>query len=337
MLANHRALDLGHVLGQYFQAVGDVELGIDRVKGDVTGFSILPGSDDVWNHKAGKWETLSGGPNYAPNMAYIGWGVYVMARVDGEEINRFVRPDYLWFLHDDAEFEVETCEFGAERDRLAMRHTGYCRLPDPVLVARTLTLDHREHMLAIEDRFEGEGDHDVEIPLHLAAGVGAAIVDGSHWCTGTSADREMPATVRSRATTANTFPPSTGIDAVEAQRPDGAGRLVLEGGAIDTNGQGVLLTTEECLLSDIQERNPGLDRPAESDRRAPTPDPRPLLRCPAKSTSPSIWAHRAAGMWPVGALWGFRDREELLGHGARVLVDRPAEVLDVLDGGRLSG
>jgi agmatine deiminase len=35
---------------------------------------------------------------------------------------------------------------------------------------------------------------------------------------------------------------------------------VLEGGAIDTNGAGVLLTTEECLLSPIQERNPGLDR-----------------------------------------------------------------------------
>jgi agmatine deiminase len=35
-------------------------------------------------------------------------------------------------------------------------------------------------------------------------------------------------------------------------------RLVLEGGSIDTNGAGVLLTTEECLLSEIQQRNPGL-------------------------------------------------------------------------------
>jgi len=35
-------------------------------------------------------------------------------------------------------------------------------------------------------------------------------------------------------------------------------RLVLEGGSIDTNGSGVLLTTEECLLSEIQQRNPGL-------------------------------------------------------------------------------
>jgi agmatine deiminase len=52
----------------------------------------------------------------------------------------------------------------------------------------------------------------------------------------------------------------SGLPAVEAQRPDGEGRLVLEGGAIDGNGQGSLLTTEECLLSEIQERNPGLGR-----------------------------------------------------------------------------
>jgi agmatine deiminase len=36
--------------------------------------------------------------------------------------------------------------------------------------------------------------------------------------------------------------------------------LVLEGGAIDVNGQGKLLATEECLLSPVQERNPGVPR-----------------------------------------------------------------------------
>jgi len=35
---------------------------------------------------------------------------------------------------------------------------------------------------------------------------------------------------------------------------------VLEGGSIDVNGQGALLTTEECLLSEVQQRNPGLSR-----------------------------------------------------------------------------
>lgn len=39
-----------------------------------------------------------------------------------------------------------------------------------------------------------------------------------------------------------------------------AHRVVLEGGSIDTNGEGVLLTTEECLLSEVQQRNPGLSR-----------------------------------------------------------------------------
>ncbi|MGA2740026.1 MAG: agmatine deiminase family protein [Bryobacteraceae bacterium] len=36
--------------------------------------------------------------------------------------------------------------------------------------------------------------------------------------------------------------------------------LVLEGGSIDVNGSGMLLTTEECLLSPVQARNPQLTR-----------------------------------------------------------------------------
>jgi len=36
--------------------------------------------------------------------------------------------------------------------------------------------------------------------------------------------------------------------------------LVLEGGSIDVNGKGLLLTTEECLLSPVQARNPQLNR-----------------------------------------------------------------------------
>ena len=36
--------------------------------------------------------------------------------------------------------------------------------------------------------------------------------------------------------------------------------IVLEGGSIDVNGRGTLLTTEECLLSKVQQRNRGLTR-----------------------------------------------------------------------------
>jgi agmatine deiminase len=42
---------------------------------------------------------------------------------------------------------------------------------------------------------------------------------------------------------------------------DGAPRrVVLEGGSIDVNGRGTLITTEECLLSDVQQRNPDVTR-----------------------------------------------------------------------------
>ena len=40
----------------------------------------------------------------------------------------------------------------------------------------------------------------------------------------------------------------------------GATRVVLEGGSIDVNGAGSILTTEECLLSPTQARNPLLSR-----------------------------------------------------------------------------
>lgn len=52
----------------------------------------------------------------------------------------------------------------------------------------------------------------------------------------------------------------SGCDLFEALRPDNGKPLVLEGGAIETNGQGTLIVTEECLQSEIQCRNPGLDK-----------------------------------------------------------------------------
>jgi agmatine deiminase len=50
----------------------------------------------------------------------------------------------------------------------------------------------------------------------------------------------------------------TSLPRVEPVRPDTGARLVLEGGGIETNGQGLLLVTEEWLASDVQVRNPGL-------------------------------------------------------------------------------
>ena len=57
------------------------------VVGDVVGFSINPGSDRVYNARTAAWETPAT-PNFAPNMAYLGWGVYVTSRVTADEKKR---------------------------------------------------------------------------------------------------------------------------------------------------------------------------------------------------------------------------------------------------------
>ena len=38
----------------------------------------------------------------------------------------------------------------------------------------------------------------------------------------------------------------------------------------------------------------------------------------------------SAGMFPVGALWGFRTREELEGNGAKALIQHPQELLNLI-------
>jgi multiple sugar transport system substrate-binding protein len=55
---------------------------------DKVAFDILPGSDDVYNSASGAWDTLPDGPSHAPNMAYLGWGIYVMSTVDTDPVKQ---------------------------------------------------------------------------------------------------------------------------------------------------------------------------------------------------------------------------------------------------------
>jgi phosphoglycolate phosphatase len=73
------------------------------------------------------------------------------------------------------------------------------------------------------------------------------------------------------------------------------------------------------------------------------PDPAPALRVAEElrlgpgeilflgDTKTDMETARAAGMYPVGALWGFRSAEELLASGARNLIRRPDELLGLID------
>lgn len=100
-------------------------------------------------------------------------------QVDGEEINRFIAPDTLWLLQNDAKHDLRLWETGAEKDVFEGAHDGYGRLPQPITVVRRITLEHAAHRLVVEDRFEGKGKHDIRIPLHLAPGVSAVRVSNS--------------------------------------------------------------------------------------------------------------------------------------------------------------
>ena len=53
---------------------------------------------------------------------------------------------------------------------------------------------------------------------------------------------------------------ATGRRLEEPRREDTGERIVLEGGGIDVNGQGLLLVTEEWLLTDVQVRNSDMSR-----------------------------------------------------------------------------
>ena len=57
-------------------------------------------------------------------------------------------------------------------------------------------------------------------------------------------------------------------------------------------------------------------------------EPHDVLYC--GDTDTDMKTAVAAGMYPAGALWGFRGADELLTSGARVLLDSPRDLLELL-------
>lgn len=79
--------DLLKTLGDFLAGTGSMahwwaDIGANTYASDQSivqnkvGFSILPGSPDVYNYATGEWEMIEGN-NYAPYLAFLGWGLYV--------------------------------------------------------------------------------------------------------------------------------------------------------------------------------------------------------------------------------------------------------------------
>jgi len=118
--------------------------------------------------------------DYAERNRFRSTAYHNTPQVADEEINRFLGPDLLWVLHNDAAYEVHHWSCTAEHDEFTGAHDGYGRMPEPVKIVRHIRLEHDTHRLRVTDVIEGHTTAAVTIPLHLAPGVIARIAsDGS--------------------------------------------------------------------------------------------------------------------------------------------------------------
>lgn len=137
--------------------------------------------------------TLAGQPLFVDPGAYVytaDWqarnafratAAHNTPEIDGEEINRFVNPKYLWLLSNDAVPDIRRWETSATKDTLTASHTGYQRLESPVTPVRTIILDKSINGLAIIDELEGDGEHEVRIAYTLAPDIRPVQSEDGTW------------------------------------------------------------------------------------------------------------------------------------------------------------
>ena len=134
--------------------------------------------------------------------------------IDGKEVNRFVAPDNLWNLHEDARAALVEFEPHPNGGRFVGRHFGYERLPEGVHVAREIMLEGDD--LSIVDMITGSGCHQISVPLHFAPGVEVQPRDDGAWVVTTRYGKAYRLTFSSEVTFEATiedarFSPSYGV------------------------------------------------------------------------------------------------------------------------------
>jgi uncharacterized heparinase superfamily protein len=99
-------------------------------------------------------------------------------QVDGEELNRFIEPNALWQLHDDARPAGVRWRFDGPGGFWHGSHSGYQRLPQPCTPSRSIWMDSSRPLVAFRDEVAGEGRHRVTWRWHLDPACVAEIHEG---------------------------------------------------------------------------------------------------------------------------------------------------------------
>jgi uncharacterized heparinase superfamily protein len=102
-------------------------------------------------------------------------------QIDGQEINRFIRWDYLWNLKHDAIPDLLEWSSTSDLSKFKGTHTGYDKLYPALKPVRSIVLDHGNDRLFLQDKFEGDGVYPITIPFHLHPDVKVERVDKSHY------------------------------------------------------------------------------------------------------------------------------------------------------------
>jgi hypothetical protein len=112
----------------------------------------------------------------AKRHAFRSTAYHSTARVDGAEQNT-TELNAPFVIGNEARPRVLSWETSATSDKVVAEHYGYTRLASPVVHRRSVTFDKQAGWWLIDDEFVGEGEHEVEIRFHFAAGLQVTVVD----------------------------------------------------------------------------------------------------------------------------------------------------------------
>lgn len=87
------------------------------------------------------------------------------------EINRFIAPELLWTLHNDAKPELLSWENHPGHSIFHGSHQGYLKLSEPAELSRRIILNHETHSLIIFDQVISQSAYPFNLHWHFANGI----------------------------------------------------------------------------------------------------------------------------------------------------------------------